>query len=789
MREFKHRIYYYETDQMGVVYHSNYLKWLEIARTEYLRDTISYKSLEEMGIVMPVKSLNIEYINSVKYDDMISIQIEIKELTSVKVIFEYTIFDQEGVLKAKANTTNVFTNKNGKIEKVTNEILEKLKNNKKEEKMMKKSRTLKLVIISILTLNLYQLKAETTIDLGETVIPREKIDRDDNLEKKADSSNKNYTQKITEKEIKESASNNIIELLQKMTSVDVKNGYTGTGVVDIRGYGETALNNTKIIVDGITMNPIDGSGVDINSIPLENIKLIEVISGGSGVLFGDGSTGGTVIITTKDLVKNDLYKIESYIATNNTFNEKLDINKVVSENTTINFGVEKKDSDGYRINSGLDELNVYSGITQKFGEDLVIKGKYNYLDSKRGLPGSVSELNMEKYGRTYGDDNDKFSREKNNFLLDFLYSKENYNIQSTLNYQTRETVGEYIDPYFSYVRSDKEKSYNVNTKATYNYNSSSNIIVGLDIENGKIKTETSYGNSKNEKTSLGTYLLNTNNYKNFIFKEGIRIQKTKYSEVSDVRYTNEAYELSGEYKYSDTGKIYAGYNKSFRTPNIDEINPLYGLGDKFKVQENSEFEFGISDYYKKNIIDLNAFYVETKNEIYYDPNGNYGWGNNGNIDGKTVRYGIEARIEQKYSKLNLRESVTLLNSKINDGIYKNSKIPGTSNAIFNLGAEFYPVDKLKMSANYSYRGSQYAISDFYNKKDKQKGYSVVNVDLKYNVNTNFIVQFGINNLFNEKYNDYTVYSSLSNKLASYPADERTYYIKFDYILEGGNRIE
>ena len=100
MREFKHRIYYYETDQMGVVYHSNYLKWLEIARTEYLRDTISYKSLEEMGIVMPVKSLNIEYM----------------------------MFDQEGILKAKANTTNVFTNKSGKIEKITNEILEKLKN-------------------------------------------------------------------------------------------------------------------------------------------------------------------------------------------------------------------------------------------------------------------------------------------------------------------------------------------------------------------------------------------------------------------------------------------------------------------------------------------------------------------------------------------------------------------------------------------------------------------------------------------------------------------------------------
>ena len=128
MREFKHRIYYYETDQMGVVYHSNYLKWLEIARTEYLRNYISYKSLEEMGIIMPVKNLSIYYINSVKYDDVIDIRIEIRELTSVKIIFDYQIFDQNNILKAKANTTNVFTNKEGKIEKIPIRILEILKN-------------------------------------------------------------------------------------------------------------------------------------------------------------------------------------------------------------------------------------------------------------------------------------------------------------------------------------------------------------------------------------------------------------------------------------------------------------------------------------------------------------------------------------------------------------------------------------------------------------------------------------------------------------------------------------
>ncbi len=69
----EHRIYYYDTDKMNVVYHANYLKWLEIGRTEFFRDTLPYSELEELGIMLPVKTLNIEYINSVKYDELIKI--------------------------------------------------------------------------------------------------------------------------------------------------------------------------------------------------------------------------------------------------------------------------------------------------------------------------------------------------------------------------------------------------------------------------------------------------------------------------------------------------------------------------------------------------------------------------------------------------------------------------------------------------------------------------------------------------------------------------------------------
>ena len=75
----EHRVYYYDTDKMGVVYHSNYLKWMEVARTEFFRDILPYSTLEEMGVMLPVKTLNIEYFNSVKYDELIKIKIKLTQ--------------------------------------------------------------------------------------------------------------------------------------------------------------------------------------------------------------------------------------------------------------------------------------------------------------------------------------------------------------------------------------------------------------------------------------------------------------------------------------------------------------------------------------------------------------------------------------------------------------------------------------------------------------------------------------------------------------------------------------
>ncbi len=126
-KTFKMRAYYYDTDHMGVVYHANYLKWMEIARTEYFRDVFPYKEIEDMGILMPVKNLNIEYLNSVKYDEEIEIEVEILEINNIKVKFLYEIYGNEGIIKAKAETLNVFTDREGKLKRISKELLNILK--------------------------------------------------------------------------------------------------------------------------------------------------------------------------------------------------------------------------------------------------------------------------------------------------------------------------------------------------------------------------------------------------------------------------------------------------------------------------------------------------------------------------------------------------------------------------------------------------------------------------------------------------------------------------------------
>lgn len=110
--ETKLRVRYAETDQMGFVYYGNYAAFYEVARTEMLRSTgISYRELEDMGVILPVTELSSKYYKPAHYDDLITIKTTIREKPMVRIKFEYEIYNEAGDLLNVGETLLVFVDK------------------------------------------------------------------------------------------------------------------------------------------------------------------------------------------------------------------------------------------------------------------------------------------------------------------------------------------------------------------------------------------------------------------------------------------------------------------------------------------------------------------------------------------------------------------------------------------------------------------------------------------------------------------------------------------------------
>lgn len=104
--EHKLRVEYHHTDQMGIVHHSNYVKFFEAARTEWLRAAgLTYAEMERRGVMMPIVEVNIRYKQPAYYDELIAITVTVDEFPQARMIFHYDIKGEDGRAIAHGSTT------------------------------------------------------------------------------------------------------------------------------------------------------------------------------------------------------------------------------------------------------------------------------------------------------------------------------------------------------------------------------------------------------------------------------------------------------------------------------------------------------------------------------------------------------------------------------------------------------------------------------------------------------------------------------------------------------------
>lgn len=111
MKDYTRKINYHETDKMGVVHHSNYIKYMEEARIDFLEQIgYGYAKLEKDGIVSPVVGVECEYKHPTTFGDTINIHVEVEEFKGIKLVIAYTMTNQDGVIVLVGKSKHCFLN-------------------------------------------------------------------------------------------------------------------------------------------------------------------------------------------------------------------------------------------------------------------------------------------------------------------------------------------------------------------------------------------------------------------------------------------------------------------------------------------------------------------------------------------------------------------------------------------------------------------------------------------------------------------------------------------------------
>ena len=366
--------------------------------------------------------------------------------------------------------------------------------------------------------------AEDTIELEQTTVKGSKTS-----DYTAPPKEQKNTFVITQERIREKNYKNVEDILRDAPGVVVQNTAFGPRI-DMRGSGEKSLSRVKVLVDGISINPTEETmaSLPINAIPVESIKKIEIIPGGGATLYGSGSVGGVVSISTNSNVTRDNFFMDlnygSYDNRNFGFAGGYNFNK----NLYVNYGFSYLNSEDYREHEEKENKIYLLGFDYKINAKNRFRFQTRFSDIKQDSSNQIPVEELKNNRRKAGLNMDIDTKDKS-YTFDYEYRPTQNLTLSTSLYkqeQDRDINTESIDDIkiiasnrrFSHITQEKifydvksemqakfeEDKKGVKIKAKYDYNligdNPSETIVGFDYQ-----TSTNKRNSLVQSETLKNY--------------------------------------------------------------------------------------------------------------------------------------------------------------------------------------------------------------------------------------------------------------------------------------------
>ncbi|HWT70624.1 MAG TPA: TonB-dependent receptor plug domain-containing protein, partial [Oxalicibacterium sp.] len=223
---------------------------------------------------------------------------------------------------------------------------------------------------------------------------------------------------ITAEQIRQAGVGNVNEAIRKIGGVFGRQNFSGTSdySLDLRGFGTNSDQNVAIFVDGIRISENELQPAMMSAIPIESVERIEIVRGGSSVLYGDGATGGTIQIITKRGAKNGTHgSIVTEVGSHGYEEVRASVAKGMDGlSIDANFGSLR--TDNYRDNNELRQRN-FSGGVQWASKDARIGLRIDAARENFGFPGSLTLSQYEDDPRQTVTPFDKGSLDSNRYTF------------------------------------------------------------------------------------------------------------------------------------------------------------------------------------------------------------------------------------------------------------------------------------------------------------------------------------------------------------------------------------
>jgi iron complex outermembrane receptor protein len=575
---------------------------------------------------------------------------------------------------------------------------------------------------------------------------------------------------ITAEEIADSGATSIVEVLDKLESVQFRT-YSGNSTqaqIDMRGFGgDNPFGKTLILLDGRRLNRSDMASINWMQIPVNTIEKVEIVRGASTVLYGDSAIGGVINIITKKGKGKPAFNASVLGGSYGLHNERIGVSGATDKWTYALTG-ENNFSFGYRNRSKYSAQGggVDVGYSANDLLNLSLSVSFNKLDYQ--MPGALTKEQMEQDRRQYqpamplywmnahSDDegSDKYTNinfgiksfwgSRGRMEINFLYGNKDLQMD--------------MPSWFSYNYSNTDaQTFGVTPRYILENNIfgfHNKVIVGLDyyhepyskdIFSDKERTaQLSSADFKRE--SIGGYIRDEFSLlRNFILSAGYRFEQTsiKGSNVDFAdpandftnqknTYDAQAYEAGLTWLLGKHSKIYTKYSTVYRIPFIDEVASFSGFGGSFltdlKKEKGISMEAGTEFYPMENLkIGLTVFRVDMEDEIeyVYDP---LTWtGENRNV-GETRHDGAEisfAYLLPNYFRL--FGNYTYHKATFENGINRKKEMPLVPKHMANAGLDIYLPFNVTLRTEIKHVGKSFLSGDKDNNTEELNDYTIMNV--------------------------------------------------------------